>query len=215
MPPSAISSLQWDALKETWFAEQLQSVFNVPSSKLFLKFSSPWWDQNNDSPLWQTLHTDLPLGDLHSLGDPSSNVSSILQTMFTSEEYSNYWFGLLEGMDYSAAMKGEFDISQRLIEHAQKHLSEIGNTDLLNMPKPDSAIFHQWKYSPYGGAWQVWKPKVDWEKISNNMLKPIQSQNIFIVGSAFAPGNLNLWTEGALHTVDQVIDKYLYYYSKF
>jgi hypothetical protein len=88
-----------------------------------------------------------------------------------------------------------------LLNHITKHV-----TRLFGFPSP-ADVPVQVVASQWPNAWFLWKPGVNWANIYPQIMKPFY-QNIYMVGSALAPGALQLWAEGALRTVDDMMTSY-------
>lgn len=127
---------------------------------------------------------------------------------FVAAKDYDYWDKYLVGDIFEGSYDSPTPVTEKLVDFLQKHLSRLSSSSVGDLPRPLYACMHQWKEYPYGGAWHVWKPGSDWVDISTRMLKPGNDQNIHIVGAAFAPGHLQLSAEGALVTVDNLINTY-------
>lgn len=68
-----------------------------------------------------------------------------------------------------------------------------------NVPEPNDMYVKFWK-----DATHVWKPTIYSIEQSNNILKPLKDEKIFIVGEAYAP-SYQQWIEGALITVGNLM----------
>ena len=98
-------------------------------------------------------------------------------------------------------------MSAKLVKYLRAYLNRLSPV----MPEgttgpPTDAAMHRWSTSfSCGGAWHVWKPSFPWTQVARRMLKPIPDDDVFIVGSAFAAGHLQMYAEGALQTVDDML----------
>lgn len=69
----------------------------------------------------------------------------------------------------------------------------------IEIPDPKDSVYYLWEKGTH-----VWKPSVNFKNISNNILKPFDNQNIFIVGEAYS--NKQQWCQGALESVNRFIN---------
>jgi hypothetical protein len=69
----------------------------------------------------------------------------------------------------------------------------------VNIPNPLKIYNKYWS-----GATHMWVPNVDSSMISEQIIKPMRNENIFIVGEAYS--TVQQWSEGALQSVDMFIN---------
>lgn len=68
----------------------------------------------------------------------------------------------------------------------------------VNIPDPIKIYSKYWK-----NATHMWKPTIDSKELSKKIIKPIENENIYIIGESYSLNQQ--WTEGALETVDNFI----------
>jgi len=85
----------------------------------------------------------------------------------------------------------------RLEEDLEKYLIHIFPKRYI--PKPSYLKSHYWE----NGA-HYYRPGYNSDKISKKILQPFPEQNLFIIGETYS--QRQAWVEGALETVDQVLD---------
>lgn len=71
-----------------------------------------------------------------------------------------------------------------------------------NIKIPDPIKIYS-KY--YEHATHLWKPTMDSKIISEKIIKPIENENLYIIGESYSL--IQQWGEGALQTVDDFINK--------
>ncbi len=96
----------------------------------------------------------------------------------------------------------EHEATERMVEVANSQLAEVHAQQ--EIPEPYSAVFHDWSSDPYGGGWHEWKANFRIDEIMWKMLKPVDNDDIFIVGEAYSIGQG--WVEGALTTAEQMLE---------
>ena len=143
-----------------------------------------------------------------------NGTKGVLLTSFSGPELYDYWdqlfkadssgktSGVLPATMTSGALYYSNSYPANLRNHVTKHVRR-----LLNLPSsfdalPIGLVAKQWP-----NAWFLWKPDINWQDIYPRIAKPFYS-NVYFVGSAIAPGSLQLYAEGALKTVDDLITTY-------
>jgi monoamine oxidase len=98
----------------------------------------------------------------------------------------------------------EYAPTEEMVFVANKQLAEIHAQQ--EIPPPYSAVYHDWSGDPYGGGWHEWKANYRLDEIMWKMLKPVEQDDIFIVGEAYSIGQG--WVEGALDTAETMLEQY-------
>jgi hypothetical protein len=78
--------------------------------------------------------------------------------------------------------------------------------DQRELPDPYSAVYHDWSEDPYGGGWHEWKANYRIDDVMCRMRHPVDSEDIYIVGSAYSYGQG--WAEGALDTAESTLEDF-------
>ena len=214
MPPKSLQQVTWPPLTtDQTLRENLHSVLAVPAMKIYLAYDSAWWATL--SKPWYSVRTDLPLKRVDVIHEADANVTgddlSVIMASFSAHEDYGYWDAMINDKNsdiFQGSLHSQPPVTLKMVDFIQRHLARISGVTLSSLPYPVYATYHQWHDYPYGGAWHVWKPGSDWTVISKQMIRPGQDQNIHIVGGAFAASHLQLTLEGALQTVDNMIEKY-------
>jgi monoamine oxidase len=120
------------------------------------------------------------------------------------EHYPGYRPSCLEPGITDIMPKTEFPSTTEMVMVANKQVAEVHA--LPEIPMPYSAVYHTWNEDPYGGGWHEWKAYYRLDEIMCRMRKPVQEQNIFIVGEAYSYGQG--WVEGALDTAESTLQDF-------
>ncbi|WAR31013.1 OXLA-like protein [Mya arenaria] len=111
-----------------------------------------------------------------------------------------------------ATFPGTDDDSLRMsnlaVDVARKYYAQILDIPEQYVPQPDYAVMRIWDDYPFGSSWYAWAPGFRQDLVARRMLKPSDSDPIFIASNTFSPGVDSGWIEGAFNTVDEMI----YYY---
>ena len=210
LPPKSLQQVTWPPLNtDLTLRDNINSVLPVPAIRIYLAYDTAWWS-HLDKP-WRYVRTDLPLKRVDVIHEADVNVTgndlSIIMASFAAHDQYDYWDAMTTSGD---VFRGSYDsqppVTVKMVEFIKRHLARISG--IPTTPDPVYATCHQWRDYPYGGAWHVWKPGSEWTEIAEKMLRPGEDQNIHIVGGAFAPSHLQLSLEGALQTVDNLIEEH-------
>lgn len=98
--------------------------------------------------------------------------------------------------------------SEDIVKHIISQLAQAYDIQEEDIPTPKSVIVKDWSKSSAGCGWHIWKKGVKVDAIMSRMIKPLRRENIFVVGSTFCGGECQLWMEGALKTVDLMLQWY-------
>ena len=160
-------------------------------------------------PTPRRIRTDMPIRYVEDITPSLGNVtnSTVLQAVFASGPHAIYWDSLHGGATFEGSMSSADAVSAKLVKYLRAYLSRLSPAIAEGTSgPPNDAVVHRWGASfPCGVAWHVWKPSSPWTQVSRRMLKPIPDDDVFIVGSAFAAGHLQMYAEGALQTVDDML----------
>ena len=115
---------------------------------------------------------------------PINTKKGIIMISYSDNKYADYWNTLYK--------KGP----SKMIKQIQ-YLVE--KTTGIKIPTPIHTKVFYWKYGV--GYWGVHS---DSEKVSKQMIKPFENQELFICGENYS-GKNQQWIEGALETSEQVI----------
>ena len=116
---------------------------------------------------------------------PINTKKGIIMISYSDNKYADYWNHLYKEKGMSKMVKQ----LQYLVQQ----------TTGIKIPYPIHTKIFYWKYGV--GYWGV---HADSEKISKQILKPFEDQNLFVCGENYS-GKNQQWIEGALETSEQVI----------
>ncbi len=222
MPRRSLELIEWNQFQDNKFLkENIDSVLIQSAFKLFMAYDYPWWRSLN---LWFGRSiTDLPIRQTYYFGvegeqpDAKDKKSTKALLMASYNDISNvpFWKGLendvpYTGNDTSAKEKidpappSEYVATKSMVEEAHRQVMELHN--LERMDKPYSAIFHDWSGDPYGGGWHEWKAGYRYDEIIKKMIKPVDSDDVFIIGEAYS--NNQGWVEGSFETAADMMERY-------
>ena len=202
LQPNDILDLDWDEFTSNpSLLSYMNAVTPIPVIKVFGLYEDPLWDSNFTE--WDSLHTDLPPGNMEDLGYFSSKERQVVKLVDT-HRHIEYWESLLAGYTHDK----EYSVmNDKLLNHINSYLSQVTSpTD--NTPEPMGIIVCKWDGETQPVAWHVWKPGSDWSRTALRLQKPIRDQNVYLIGSTFSPGYLQLWGEGALTNTDAILQLY-------
>ena len=94
--------------------------------------------------------------------------------------------------------------TEEMVSAANRQMAEMHA--MPEIPMPYSPVYHTWNEDPYGGGWHEWKANYRLDEIMCRMRKPVDDQDIFIVGEAYSYGQG--WVEGALDTAESMLEDY-------
>jgi 3-oxoacyl-[acyl-carrier-protein] synthase III/monoamine oxidase len=210
--------------------ELLQSVEPVPLYKLFLDYSSPWW-QNVGVFRGRSL-TDMPLRQCYywPTSTTAGSTPSSRGLIMAYNDYLNvdFWAGLKgrsgragqsadtrTSLSATAAEADSFDADlerhwkehrapPRLQEEMHRQLMELHGTD--DAPKPDEAAFFDWSEEPFGGGVHLWRRGFKSWEVVDKMTHPVADFPCYICGEAYS--TVQTWVEGALQTAEKVLQEH-------
>jgi len=221
MPRRSIELIDWPlATGNAWLKDNLASVLIQPAFKLFLGYPYPWW-HGLGLQAGRSI-TDLPIRQAFYFGtqgeqpgaDPK-NLSSLLMASYNDLGTVPFWKGLERGEPFrgepgyehcdegeEVVPASEFHASGPMVREAHRQVEQLhGQREL---PKPYSAIYHDWGDDPYGGGWHSWKAGYRYDKIVKRMTHPVPGENVYVCGAAYSLDQG--WVEGALETAEQMLE---------
>ena len=103
---------------------------------------------------------------------------------------------------------GENRVTAPLKDYLYKRLSLAFGIPRCGIPDPVSSIARFWIKYPYGGGWVLTRPGYTYEELINGYRRPSDTDDVFVVGSDYTARDMTGWAEGALWTVERVIDQF-------
>ncbi|XP_052085266.1 L-amino-acid oxidase-like [Mytilus californianus] len=195
----SLEKLDWQGLYQPRIREYItKAVKDIPASKLYFSYDSPWWRR---SPVYSNyIISDTPLRQTYDFGTSKLNPpKSVLQAMYMDSDVP-YWEELFD-RGYLNETIGDFILmGKEFVQVINKYLASIYKLPVKNIPTHAAAYL--WKNYPFGGAWQTWMPGYVWPTVERQMTKPSTNDDVFVVSNAFNSRSLSLWSNGALQSVE-------------
>jgi len=220
MPRRSLELIRGAFFEDPWLKKNLKSVLVQHAFKLFLAYERPWWRALG--LVAGRSVTDLPIRQVYYFGTESEQpggqpwLNSLLMASYNDISTVPFWKGLEDGPEFQGYRPGCSDDAMPTVLRMQRQPTEemvqVANSQLAEVhalpeiPAPYSAVYHDWSSDPYGGGWHEWKANYRLDEILWRMLKPVESDDIFIVGEAysFSQG----WVEGALATAEAMLEEH-------
>lgn len=221
MPRRSLELIKSEFFDDPWLKENMKSVLIQKAFKMFMAYDQPWW--RSLGLVAGRSVTDLPIRQTYYMGteceqeggEPTMN--SLLMASYNDIETIPFWKGLEKGTPFKGYQTGnlscndedivisnEFQITEDMVEIAQRQIETLHNQKEL--PKPYSAVYQEWSDDPYGGGWHEWKANYRIDKIMCQMRHPVDKQEIYIVGEAYSYEQG--WVEGALNTAESMLEEF-------
>ncbi|MCK0150520.1 FAD-dependent oxidoreductase [Marivita sp. S6314] len=221
MPRRSLELVDWaDFEADDWLRSNLKSVAIQKAFKLLLGFEEPWWRKlglvagrsTTDLPLRQTYY--FPSEEDFSPDD--GNKSAMLLATYSDMATVPFWRGLEHAAPFTGHdtpfTKGqspvpatETPVTGQMVNAAVKQLGELHG--LSDVPKPYTALYHDWSADPYGGGWHEWKAGYRFPDVIPKMLQPVDDEQVYICGEAYSTDQG--WAEGSLATAETMLQKHL------
>ena len=209
LPVFALKKIEFEPLLDDRVEEVYNSLNIHPANKVFMTFTSQWWlNFYNDS----YVH----IGDSQSVGNSmydwgKSEATGDYIMMLSYQtgnqtQYLKYLQGV--GEEFEGSEKGILRVTKEMATTLLEELAYYLNVDLVDIPKPKTSVARFWSGYPFGCGWVSQRPGYNFDDLMQVMRRPSLKDYVYVVGSDFAWGGNSGWIEGALETVDSVIDEY-------
>lgn len=221
MPRRSLELITSDFFNDPWLKTNIQSVLIQSAFKLLLAYETPWWRALG--LVAGRSVTDLPIRQTYYFGTEAEQeggkpfMNSLLMASYNDMGTVPFWKGLEEGTRYAGYRPSclepgvrnvipatEFDATEEMVSAANRQIAAMHA--MPDIPMPYSAVYHTWNENPYGGGWHEWKSNYRLDEIMCRMRKPVDDQDIFIVGEAYSYGQG--WVEGALDIAESMLEDY-------
>jgi lysine 2-monooxygenase len=221
MPRRSLELIQSSFFDDPWLRANLPSVLIQSAFKLFLAYETPWWRALGLTAGRSV--TDLPVRQAYYFGTEAEQaggkpfMNSLLMASYNDMGTVPFWKGLEDGTPYrgyrptclepgvrNVIPTTEFPATEDMVTAANRQIAAIHA--MPDIPMPYSAVYHTWNEDPYGGGWHEWKANYRLDEVMCRMRKPVDNQDIFIVGEAYSYGQG--WVEGALDTAESMLEDY-------
>ena len=206
LPPEALRLVDWPPFARTkLLREYIGSVSPVPAVTLHVAYENSSAQRISGNSRMR-IRTDLPVRHIDIFQNESAaNVTSTVISACAVGEFTAYWRRLLGGDTSPISLSDEHHVSVNLLSHARHHLARLAtnNETLVPNSPPTGAAVKFWH-----AAWHVYKASFDWTDVTRRMLRPMLDSQLFVVGAAFASAHVQTFAEGALETVDRMVEEY-------
>lgn len=221
MPRRSLELVKSTFFEDPWLKDNLGSVLIQSAFKLFLAYESPWWRALG--LVAGRSVTDLPIRQTYYFGTEADQegglpfMNSLLMASYNDISTVPFWKGLERGRPYTGYRSSclepgveivvpetEFPATEEMVVVANKQVAALHA--LPELPMPYSAVYHTWNEDPYGGGWHEWKAAYRLDEVMCRMRKPVDGQDIHIVGDAYSFGQG--WVEGALDTAESTLEDF-------
>jgi len=207
IPRQALDSVDWEGFRDPDVSKIIQhSIKDVPAAKIFLAYDRPWW---KDLPFtFSHSVSDLPNRQTYDFGTSNTTNKSVFLAAYVDMEDVKFWRELQSRGSSTVAPSGKTNVlNQAAMFHATRFVAELFNISVATVPKPIGGAISMWDEFPFGGGWQVWLPGFDWTKVGKKMIKPSDSDDVFVATNGFSGSHGSAWAEFALEQADRVIDR--------
>jgi monoamine oxidase len=223
MPRRSLELIKSRFFDDPWLRDHIPSVLIQSAFKLCLAYERPWWRALGLTAGRSV--TDLPIRQVYYFGTEAEQkdglpfMNSLLMASYNDIETVPFWKGLelgkrFEGYKPSCLEPGvneivpplEYDPTEEMVYVASKQVAQVHA--LPEIPQPYSAAYHTWNEDPYGGGWHEWKANYRLDEIMCRMRKPVENEDIHIVGEAYSYGQG--WVEGALDTAESTLQDFFH-----
>ena len=221
MPRRSLELIKSRFFEDPWLKENIPSVLIQSAFKLFLAYERPWWRALG--LVAGRSVTDLPVRQIYYFGTEGEQegglpfMNSLLMASYNDISTVPFWKGLENGEPFlgyrpsclepgvgDIVPKTEFPATAEMVDVANRQVAQVHA--LPEIPVPYSAVYHSWNEDPYGGGWHEWKANYRLDEIMCRMRKPVENEDIHIVGEAYSYGQG--WVEGALDTAESTLHEF-------
>ncbi|KAH9507663.1 hypothetical protein Btru_053398 [Bulinus truncatus] len=204
LPKVALIKIWSPILKNPEISKAIEAVRLVPVSKIIMAFKQQHWTKDPMAKS-STKFTDETIGKIYDLGKSSkSNFYFLMASYAEGDRVRPLEEINLEGPAISGSAEGVNQVTVGLKDEILKQLKKVfNNPDFEN---PQSAISKFWtKMVPVS---TVWRANYHFDDTICRLQRPSLDDDVHIVGSDYAWGNTQSWTEGALESVENVLSRY-------
>jgi monoamine oxidase len=221
MPRRSLELIKSSFFEDKWLKENIPSVLIQSAFKLFLAYERPWW--RSLGLVAGRSVTDLPVRQIYYFGTEAEQkdglpfMNSLLMASYNDISTVPFWKGLESGKAFKGYKPSclepgvtetvpatEFPATEEMVYVANKQVAQVHA--LPEIAQPYSAVYHSWNEDPYGGGWHEWKANHRLDEIMCQMRKPVEGEDIHIVGEAYSYGQG--WVEGALDTAESTLQDF-------
>jgi monoamine oxidase len=221
MPRRSLELIKSRFFDDPWLRANIPSVLIQSAFKLVLAYERPWWRALG--LVAGRSVTDLPVRQVYYFGTEAEQenglpfLNSLLMASYNDISTVPFWKGLeigdpFKGHRPSCLEPGVTDVIPKMEFPATDEMVTVANSQvakvhaLPEIDPPYSAVYHTWNEDPYGGGWHEWKANYRLDEVMCRMRKPVDAEDIYIVGEAYSYGQG--WVEGALDTAESMVEDF-------
>ncbi|MEG3150308.1 FAD-dependent oxidoreductase [Sphingomonas sp. ZT3P38] len=221
LPRRSLELIDSPFFDDPWLKKNIPSVLIQTAFKLLMAYETPWW--RSLGLVAGRSVTDLPVRQIYYFGtegeqpDGEPFLNSLLMASYNDISTVPFWKGLEIGEEYKGYRPAcieegavnwipltPYCATAEMVDVANRQIATVHA--LPQVPAPYSAVYHTWNEDPYGGGWHEWKAGYRLDQIMCQMRKPVQGQEVYIVGEAYSLGQG--WVEGALDIAESTLQDF-------
>ena len=189
----------------------------IPATTAYLLFNESWW--SGARPGYEDVITDLPLRRTRYVASgrrKSRDGADVKQAEYghlflgASSDFQDVsYFDLFLRHGHGSVVHSECNITRQGLLDLKTQFARLqGLKDANALPDPIGFYAVDWRKPPTYAGWHLWKRGVRWDREAAHLLKPLANDAIYLIGSDICPGSCQLWAEGALRTVESLLESY-------
>ncbi|KAI8764508.1 L-amino-acid oxidase [Biomphalaria glabrata] len=210
LPKFALQKINWSPLREQKYIDHLNSVRLVFLSKVFLTYPTPWWRTLATNKANVT-YSDLHFSQFFDWGRSNESGEYVMMASYADHSKTEFLAKLnANGPLVNGSEPGDGKVSQELLDTIIDELTQAFNINRNDIPEPIRAFSKFWNSDPFGGAIALWRAGYRYEDVIPVVQRPSEKDEVYVVGSDFSKHHRVLWTEGALSTVDRMLENYVW-----
>ncbi|CAL1547541.1 unnamed protein product [Lymnaea stagnalis] len=204
VPKQQLSVIQWEPLKSELVSKAIDAVRPVPISKIAMSFSQSHWLTGANQALAK--FSDEMLGNIYDLGKSNDSNRFVLLASYTEGEDVERLEALNQDEEHMVgSIEGEHCVSNELKDEVIRLLKKIYG---VNFSDPTKAVSRFWNKSPFEGGVSQWRAGYHYDEVISILRHPSPIDDVYIVGGDHGWGNSQRWTEGALESVEMVLERH-------
>ena len=182
----------------------------MPALVVYFTFSEIDWI--GAEPQLTDIITDLPIRRVRYMGCGKRHARHgghrhLLMVACVDSADVEYFKALLDVTWFNGSVTVSYPNATRFVEHVNSQLAEVFGINKSRIPHPSSVILHQWGATD-DAAWHLWERGVQWSEVAKRMIRPHAEERVYVVGSAYSGSEHQLWAEGALQSVENMIQRH-------
>jgi monoamine oxidase len=193
----------------------MRAVIKEPAFKILMGFHEPWWKKLKIDAGHSI--TDLPMRQCYYFGTDTNNNNSMLLGSYGDMETETFWKALSDDQvlfeispHKSASMEemlklNHVQATKMMVNEIMNQLRELHGNQ-VEIPEPYITYFKDWTDAPFGAGYHAWKAGVAVNEVMPYMRKPLNDEQIHIVGEAYS--DQQGWVEGAFCEAEKMLQEH-------